>query len=179
MQRDVAMHSPSMTSMVGLWCVVFCAGCSFNDPQQQAISTARALGAVVRIDIRGDAAGLDLGPSRDQVRGLELAARLPSLKSLVVGRDFSDQSADRLSGLVTLESLDLSYTQPGPAVYAVLKGLPHLRFLSLNGVTLTSADVAALGELRQLTSLSLVEAQLPAGALEELQRAHPQWLIAR
>lgn len=60
-----------------------------------------------------------------------------------------------------------------------MRPLSSLRFLSLNGLTLTDADVELVAELRSLTSLSLIEATVSDAALQRLQAANPRCLIAR
>lgn len=155
------------------------AGCSSDPRQQRAIQTLRAAGATVQIDVRGDASSLDLRqcPLTENVRGA--LADLPRLKSLTVGGNYRDADAGILSGRSSLENLDLSYSGAAGASLAALRTVPGLRFLSLNGLSLSDADLELVAELRSLTSLSLIEATVSDGALERLRMASPRCLIAR
>lgn len=155
------------------------AGCSSDPRQQRAIAALRAGGATVQIDVRGDASSLDLRqcPLSDDVK--VSLADLPRLKSLAVGKDFRDEDAAILPALTTLENLDLSYSGAAGGSLAALRPLSSLRFLSLNGLTLTDPDFEQVAELRSLTSLSLIEANVSDAALERLQAANPRCLIAR
>lgn len=159
--------------------IVLGMGCSTDPQQQRAIAILRAGGATVQIDIQGDAASVDLRQcslTPDIARAL---ADLPRLKTLRVGKDYKDEDAALLSGLTGLESLDLSYSRAGRGTLAALKPLAGLRFLALNGLTLTDAEADLLAELPQLTSMSLLEAAVSEDALERLRSAHPRCLLVR
>lgn len=154
-------------------------GCSRDPQQQRAIAVLRAGGATVQIDVRGDAASIDLRrcPLTDDVS--RALADAPRLRSLSVGKDYDDEDAWLFSGLAGLESLDLSYSGASLATFAALKPLTGLRFLSLNGLTLTDADAERIAELSPLTTLSLMDAKISEAALERLRTANPKCLIAR
>jgi hypothetical protein len=159
--------------------ILFVAGCGSDLRQQRAIAALRAGGATVQIDVRGDALSVDLRHCSLTEPVRRALTELPHLKTLAVGKDFGDDDVSLLSGLTTLENLDLSYSGASGVTLAALKGLAGLRFVSLNGLALTDADVGRLAELRSLTSLSLIEARISDRGLEELRTANSHCLIVR
>ena len=54
-----------------------------------------------------------------------------------------------------------------------------LEFLSLNGLTLSDADMDSVARIRQLTSISVVDAKVSEDALRRFRDTNPQCAIAQ
>jgi Leucine-rich repeat (LRR) protein len=80
---------------------------------------------------------------------------------------------DAVGKLVSLESLDLDYTQVGDAGVAKLAGLTKLVNLELDSVDLTDAGVSHLTGLRSLRQLDLYHTLISEKGFQQLKNALP------
>jgi hypothetical protein len=154
-------------------------GCRSDPEQQDAITTARSLGASVRINVEGDATWVNLRHCRMDRELKDTLAGMSEIQSLVVGKTFTDVDVDILEGRTNLKSLDLSYSGATYATFAALPSLTQMSFLGLNGLQLTEEDVSVISTLRQLTSLSLIDADISEEGLQAIEEANPMCLIVQ
>lgn len=154
-------------------------GCRSDPEQQDAIAVARSHGASVRINVEGDATWVNLRHCRLNGELIDALAELSEIQSLVVGKSFTDANIEILDGRTKLASLDLSYSGASGVTFAALPSLTGMTFLGLNGLRLTDEDAAIISNLRQLTSLSLIDTELSDEALQSIQEANPMCLIAQ
>lgn len=157
--------------------LVLLAGCSDDRAQRRAIDVLREKGATVQVNVESNAFWIDLRRCSFDNEAKTQLSETPHVTSLFLGKQFNDADVAILDGLRTLENLDLSYSSAGTRTIGSLHTLPRLRFLGLNGLTITDADAEEIGRLRQLTAISLVDAKISAENVQRLKVANSGCMI--
>ena len=128
-------------------------------------------GKILRLDVwdsgpRGREALVNLGPNDVQIlnlfqckkaddRMLSAASRLTGLKVLFLGQGrFTLKGLKHLTAFRELQALQLPADVPVESL-ELIRSLQSLRYLSISGPQLTDAKIAGVGQLPQLTQLSI------------------------
>jgi hypothetical protein len=154
-------------------------GCRSDIAQQDAMELARSKGADIRISIKGDAHRVDLRRCKFDSDVKAAIRNMPTIDTLLLGKEFTDADAELVEGLGSLKNLDLSRASVTAATFERLTGLRQLEFLALNGLTLSDQDMEALSKLRQIKAISLVDAKCSEDALRRFAEQNPDCTIAR
>ncbi len=156
-----------------------CIGCRSDVAQQDAIALARSKGADIRISVKGDAQRVDL--RRCQIDNDLRAAlkQMPVIETLIVGTSFSNAEVGVFDSVASVKNLDLSHSKVSAETLGRLLDLRGLVFLSLNGLELTDADMEVVAKLRQLKSISFVDAKVSDTAMDSFRKHNPDCVIAR
>ena len=155
------------------------AGCRSDVAQQDAITLARSKGADVRISLKGDALRVDLRRCRMDPELRAALQEMTAVESFLVSADFSDADIDTVDSFPALKNLELSHSKVSGSSFDRLMQLRLLEFLSLNGLTLSDADMDSVARIRQLTSISVVDAKVSEDALRRFRDTNPQCAIAQ
>ena len=126
-------------------------------------------GVLPKLPVPGAAFGLSLGRAKVTDAGLKELTGLKSLQSLnLVGAKVTDAGLKELAGLKSLQSLDLGGTKVTDAGLKELAGIKSLQSLNLYNTRVTDAGLKELAGLKSLQSLDLDSTRVTDAGLKEL-----------
>lgn len=107
--------------------------------------------------------------------GITHLSKLQKLHTLhLTGSEIDDAAGPAIATLTSLEELGISSTAVGDRIVEYLSQLPRLQVLGMRGATITEASVPFFTKMKTLRRLDLRRTNLPAAAVEEIQKALPE-----
>lgn len=94
---------------------------------------------------------------------------VPTLETLILHSDFTDNALPVVAQLPRLRYLDLTQCQITDSGATYLAEMVNLETLILNGTDVSNAGVASLANLKKLTHLFLGDTAVDDGAIEQLK----------
>jgi hypothetical protein len=164
------------------------------DTLDRAVELLPALGQLKSLNVQGTQFGdkhaaivgqlgslQDLALSSTQITdsGLEKLVGLSRLNAMyLVDTPVTNAGLPALAQLDSLKILDLSQTKV-TGNFGAFRELPQLQHLLVQKLTLDAAAIAAIGQIPNLSRLTLWEATYPEEALSQLEQKKPNLAIDR
>jgi hypothetical protein len=165
---------------VRVGCLLLLAITGCRGDVDQKIDVLVADGITVQRNSAGDVFWIDTaGATLDEQFWISLSDFEQLEQLSLTGSTVSDADVSRLTSLLAVQSLDLSYTNVTSNGLHVLSRIEDLQTLSLNGIPLDEAAVEPLSQLTRLRSLSLMDTGLAADDVAKVQKALPGCLVVR